>query len=286
MSFIQQKDVDSNMARTITLYSNAYLTNNGNNHEVPLFGRFRVIIKSIMYHTGDGGFTPEYSNTNRVPIAFVSSVLRPKHNMTTPVPASVFDPCAIYTTSYAMSGKKLEMDLGIIDIYNRIDLGIYIASTGGVQANWTGGGLVLGIYGQNYKPYIPKSIGIFRQFYIDTGAGILSFDPRLSGRFKARMVGWMPRIRGDIPAYILRLIQLTSQNIGVDTRGSSSNLMLTNWNCINGMQMSPIKFMLDVDTGRFSYEYFDIQNNNTAGDPFVLWINCYYENDRADFLDE
>jgi len=284
MSFIQQKDVNSDMARTITLYVNPYLSNNGDNHNVPLFGRFRIILKRIIYHSGDGGFTPEYSNIGRVPIALVSSVLRPKHFMTKTVPASVFDPCNIYIISSFASGKNLEMDLGVIDIYNRIDLGCYIASTGVVQTNMTGCGVVLGIYGESYKPYIPKSIGIFRQFYIDVGAGRQSFDPKLIGRFRGKLVGWMPRPRSDLGQYRLRLIQLSSDNIRVDSRGSSSKLMLTNMNEFNGYMMAPMNLALELETGRLFYEYYDVQNQNTSGDSFVLWLNCYSENDRLDFV--
>ena len=60
--------------------------------------------------------------------------------------------------------------------------------------------------------------------------------------------------------------------------------MLTNMNEFNGYMMAPMNLALELETGRLFYEYYDVQNQNTSGDSFVLWLNCYSENDRLDFV--
>lgn len=290
MSFISQKDVSSNDPRTITILLSPSagdgLFNNGIDQEVPLFGRFRVIIKRVYFHLADGSFSPEYSNTNRVPIAISSNVLRPPHYMTKAVPSSIYRADQIHIMSFAWAGKNLEYDLGVLDIYGRIDLGFYVASNGSVIGNWSMAGVVLAVYGQNYKPYIPKTIPIFRQFYLTTGAGIQRLDPRLIGRFHAKMIGWLPRPTGDIGAYTRRFITIDSPNIHIDPRGSTDKLTLNNFNEINGFMMAPMKMGMELDIGVFQYSYYDELQQNTNGDPFILWFHFYDEKDRLDFLRE
>jgi len=287
MSFISQKDVSSDDPKTITIYvSPVYVNNNNLIHEVPLFGRYRVILSKVMYYISDGGGNPEYDNVARVPVVLNSSVLRPKHFMTKAVPGSLFPANAIHIVSNYASGKNLKMDLGILDIYNRIDLGFFRASNSTTQANFLAGGVELSVFGETYKPWIPKSIPVFRQMYMTSGAGTQSFDMRLNGRFIARMVGCHFSPTTEIATYTIRMIQVNSDNLNISNYGTTSNLTLINFNEINGYMMAPIKCHVTCDTGLFQYTYFDLNNNTTDGSPFVLWFHLYRENDRLDFLNE
>ena len=118
------------------------------------------------------------------------------------------------------------------------------------------------------------------------GAGIQRFDPRLSGRFHAKMIGWLPRPLGDISAYRRRFITIDSPNIHIDPRGSTDKLTLNNFNEVNGFMLAPMKMGMGFDIGDFQYTYYDELQLNTDGDPFELWFHFYDEKDRLDFLRE